>query len=80
MAAIWTVHKSLSFWANRKWHVVVKDNNTDARVRRLNDDIASRKARKIEAGKTFLQHYPGVEPLAQSSTKFYKNESAALEF
>ena len=53
---------------------------TNARVRRLNDDIASRKAREIEASKTFLPRYSGVEPLAQSSTKFYKNESAALEF
>ena len=80
MAAIWTVRKSLSFWANRKWHIVGKDNNTDARVRRLNDDIASRKAREIEATKTFLQRYSGVQPLPQSSTKIYKNESTALEF
>ena len=58
----------------------MKDNNTDARVRTLNDDIASRNARETEASKTFLQRYLGAEPLPQSSTKFYKNESTALEF
>ena len=80
MAAIWTVRKSLSFWANRKWHIVGKDNNKDARIHRLNHDVASRKAREIEATKTFLQRYSGVQPLPQSSTKIYKNESTALEF
>ena len=68
MAAIGTVRVSLSFWANRKWHVVVKDNNTNARVRRLNDDIASRKAREIEASKKFLSTLFGSRALG---TIFY---------
>ena len=49
MPTIWSSAKSITFWAQRKWRVVTKDNNADARIARLNADITAKIVRDTEA-------------------------------
>lgn len=80
MPAVWSSAKWITFWAQRKWQVIGKDNNTDARIARLNADIAAKNTRDTEVTKSFLQRYSGKQCLPQSSSKFYYRDIVALEF
>ena len=80
MPTYWTSGKSLTFWANRKWRIMRKDNNIDTRIAGLNTETATRAVQQTEATKAFLQRYSGKHNLQQSSTKYFKNETKALQF
>jgi len=69
----------LTFWANRKWHLVRND-NIGTRIARLNIDKAARDSQQTEATKAFLERYSGKHNLQQSSTKYFKSETTALQF
>ena len=78
MPTYWTSGKSLTFWANRKWRIMRKDNNIDTRIARLNTETATRAVQQTEATKAFLERYSGKHNLQQSSTKYFKNETKAF--
>ena len=80
MPTYWTSEKSLTFWANRKWHIMRQDNHVDTQIARLNTEIATRSVQQTEATKAFLERYSGKHNLQQSSTKYFKNETKALQF
>ena len=79
MPAVWSSAKWITFWAQRKWQVIRKDNNTDARIARLNADIAAKNTCDTEATKSFLQRYSGKQCLTQSSYKFNSRDAIAWE-
>jgi len=80
MPTYWTSAKSLTFWANRKWRLVRNDNNIGTRIARLNIDKTARDTQQTEATKAFLELYSGKHNLQQSSSKYFKNETTALQF
>lgn len=63
MPTHWTSGKSLTFWANRKWRILRKDNNIDTRIARLNTETATRAVQKDIEKRVACFTYPGAQNL-----------------